>query len=128
MPDSGTVLVMPAAVTVRLPVRVPAAVGVNVTLTVQDAPAAMLLPQVLVWLKSPVIAIVVTGAAAVPLLVTVTAWAALDAPVATEPKPSALGLIEMLRAVVRQVRRERRHGACAAGGRRRRCRSCRRRR
>ncbi len=36
VPDSGTVLVMPDAVTVRLPVRVPVAVGVNVTLTVHD--------------------------------------------------------------------------------------------
>jgi len=37
---------------------------VNLTLTVQDEPAAMLLPQVFVWLKSPEVAIEVTGAAA----------------------------------------------------------------
>src|SRR4051794_35535077 len=95
VPDSGTVLVMPEAVTVRVPVRVPAVVGVNLTVTVHEEPAAMLLPQVLVWLKSPEVLTVVTGADAEPLLVTVTACAALDAPVATEPKPSAVGLMEI---------------------------------
>src|SRR5262249_23682551 len=54
VPESGTVLATPAAVTVRLPVLVPAALGLNLTLTVQDAPAPIELPQVLVWLKSPV--------------------------------------------------------------------------
>jgi hypothetical protein len=92
VPDSGTVLVMPETVAVRLPVRVPVVDGVNLTLTVQDVPAAIDEPQVLVWLKSPEVLIVVTGAAAVPLLVMVTACTALDEPVATEPKPSALGL------------------------------------
>src|SRR5258705_202153 len=95
VPESGTVVVTPAAVTVRSPVREPDAVGVNLTLTVQDEPAAMLLPQVFVWLKSPEVVIEVTGAAALPLLVTVTGCAALDAPVATGPKPSALGLTEI---------------------------------
>ena len=33
--------------------------------------------------------------ATVPLLVTVTSCAALDEPVATEPKPTAVGLIEI---------------------------------
>src|SRR5258706_8933263 len=95
VPDSATVLVMAEAVMVRLPVRLPATVGVNFTFTAQDAPAARLLPQVLVWLKSPEVLIVVTGAAAVPVLVTVTGWVALDEPVATEPKPNAVGLIEI---------------------------------
>src|SRR3954462_6076994 len=76
VPDSGTVLVMPEAVTVRVPVREPAAVGGNMTLTVQDAPAAMLPPQLLVCAKSPLTAMVPTGAAPLPELVTVTAWAA----------------------------------------------------
>src|SRR2546421_3681231 len=95
VPESGTVLVMRDAVTVRLPVREPVAVGVNVTLTVQEEPAAMLLPQLFVWLKSPEVPTEPTGAAAVPLLVTVTACGALDEPVATEPKPTAVGLIEI---------------------------------
>jgi hypothetical protein len=73
VPDKGTVLVMPEAVMARVPVREPVAVGVNLTLTVQDEPAAMLLPHVLVWLKSPEVLIEPTGAAALPLLVTVTA-------------------------------------------------------
>jgi hypothetical protein len=95
VPDSGTELVIPAAVTVSVPVREPLAAGRNVTLTVHDAPAAMLLPQLFVWVKSPVIATEVTGAAALPLFVTVTACAALAPPVATVPKPTAVGLIEI---------------------------------
>ena len=50
------------------------------------------MPQVLVWLKSPVTAIVPTVADVVPVLVTVTAWAALVAPVATDPNDTAAGL------------------------------------
>src|SRR5437588_160804 len=88
----GAQVRVPDAVTVRLPVRDPAAVGVNVTFTVQEEPAAILLPQLLVWLKSPEVPTEPTGAAAVPLLVTVTACGALDEPVATEPKPTAVGL------------------------------------
>ena len=77
---------------VSVPVRLPAAVGANRTATVHDAPAARLLPQVLVWLKSPDVLTVVIGAAAVPVLVTVTFCAALVVPVAWDPNPSALGL------------------------------------
>jgi hypothetical protein len=43
--------------TINLPLRIPAAVGVNVTLTEQDAPAASVCGgrgQVFAWLKSPV--------------------------------------------------------------------------
>src|SRR4051794_27539506 len=94
-PESGIVLVMPDAVTVRLPVRAPVAVGVNLTLTVHEPPAAIEPPHVLVCAKSPVMATPVTGAAAVPELVIVTVWAALVDPVATAPKPSVVGLIEI---------------------------------
>ena len=48
VPESGTVLVTPAALTVRFPARLPAVVGLKVTLTVHEAPAAMLVPQLLV--------------------------------------------------------------------------------
>ena len=41
-------LVTPAALTVRFPARLPAVVGLKVTLTVHEAPAAMLVPQLLV--------------------------------------------------------------------------------
>src|SRR2546421_645286 len=95
VPDSGTVLVMPDAVTVRLPVRDPVAAGRNVTSTVHDEPAGMPLPQGVGWLKSPEVGIPPAGAAAVPLLVTGTACGAPAGPVATEPKPTAVGLIEM---------------------------------
>jgi hypothetical protein len=94
VPDSGTVSSMPDALIVRFPAREPAAVGVNATATVQDAPAAMPLPQVFVWLKSPLVAIDVTGAAPVPVLVIETVCDALDEPVATEPNERALGLME----------------------------------
>ena len=40
-------------------VRVPAAVGLKVTLTIQFAPAATLAPQVFVWEKSPLLAPVI---------------------------------------------------------------------
>ena len=68
-------LLLALLVTVRVPVRAPAAVGLNVTVTVQEPPTATL-RQLLVWLKSPVTATPETVAAVVPELVTVTVWAA----------------------------------------------------
>ena len=70
----------------------PVAVGANVTLTVHEPPAAIDEPQVLVWLKSPVAVIDDTAAAEPVGLETVTVWALLLDPVATEPKFSAEGL------------------------------------
>jgi hypothetical protein len=66
----------------RLAERFPAAVGVNVTVTMQVPPAAMLLPtHVFVLLKSPawvpVTLTTLTVKAAFPLFVTVTLWLAL---------------------------------------------------
>ena len=48
---------LPAALslTVSVAARVPVAVGVKVTLIVQFAPAARLVPQLLVWPKSPLL-------------------------------------------------------------------------
>jgi hypothetical protein len=43
------------SVTVNVPLRAPVAVGVNVTLIVQLAPAATLAPQLFVWAKSPLL-------------------------------------------------------------------------
>jgi hypothetical protein len=64
-------------VTVTAALRAPVAVGVNVTLIVQLAPAAKLVPQVFVWPKSPallpVIAILVMVSAVEPELESVTA-------------------------------------------------------
>src|ERR1700761_5918956 len=92
VPDRLTALVTPPAVTVSVPVRLPVGVGANVTLPVHEPPAAIDEPQVLVWLKSPVAAIDETDAAEPVGLGTVTVWALLLDPVATEPKFSAVGL------------------------------------
>src|SRR5436309_6922604 len=62
---------------VSVPVRWPAAVGVNVTAIEQFAPAATEPPQVLVCAKSPDAVMLVTVSAAVPLLVSVTDCGAL---------------------------------------------------
>ena len=55
VPDNATVSVLPGALdaTVSVPLAAPLAVGVNLTLTVHEPPAAMELPQVLVWLNGP---------------------------------------------------------------------------
>jgi hypothetical protein len=56
----------------RVPVRVPPAVGLKVTEIVQLAPALMLLAQVLVWEKSPLAVIPEIVSVALPVLFTVT--------------------------------------------------------
>jgi hypothetical protein len=68
------------SVMLRVPVRVPDAVGVNVTLMVQLAPAATELPQVLVWAKSPLAEMLVRLSEALPVLESVTDCAALVVP------------------------------------------------
>jgi hypothetical protein len=68
------------SVTVSVPVREPAAVGVKVTAMVQWAPGARLVPQLLVWAKSPEAAIEVNVRATCPEFVKVTAWAAVVVP------------------------------------------------
>jgi hypothetical protein len=57
---------------VKVPFLVPATVGLNVTLMVQEAPAATLEPQVLVWEKSPLALIPETVSVALPVLVRIT--------------------------------------------------------
>ena len=69
----------------------------------------MLVPQVLVWLKSPVVAIGLTGAAAVPLLVTVTAWVGAGRAGGDRAEADRARADRDQRSVVRQVRREGRH-------------------
>jgi hypothetical protein len=73
VPVSDTVCGLPAALsaTVRVPVRVPVPVGVKTTLTVQLVLAARLAPQLLVCEKSPIAAMLVMLAEAVPVLDTV---------------------------------------------------------
>jgi hypothetical protein len=79
---------------VSVPLRAPVAVGLNFTVTVQDPPAAMLVPQVLVCEKSPVIVTDDTAAGVEPLLETVTVCGALVVLVVCDPKSSAVGLAE----------------------------------
>jgi hypothetical protein len=71
-------------------VRFPVAVGVNVTVIVQLAPAAILLPQVLVSAKSPafvpVMLIAVKFNWAVSIFVKVTVFGGLVVPTGTFPK------------------------------------------
>jgi hypothetical protein len=65
------------SVIVKVPVRAPVAVGVKVTLTVQLAPVPALLPQVLVWEKSPLAVMLEMAREALPVLVRVTVCAVL---------------------------------------------------
>lgn len=55
VPDNATCWGLPAALPEieSVPVRLPVAIGVNVTVTVQLAPADNAEPQLLVWAKSP---------------------------------------------------------------------------
>jgi hypothetical protein len=82
LPDKEMVVGLFTAllVTVTDPVRAPAAVGVNVTLMVQLAPTARLVPQLFVCAKSPVAAIELIVAAAVPPFVSVVDCAAVVEP------------------------------------------------
>lgn len=84
MPVSDTVcgLLFALSVIVRVPVRLPVVVGVNVTLTVQFPPAAIDVPHVFVCEKSPEIVIDVTLSAVPRLLVTVTVFTTLEVPAA----------------------------------------------
>jgi len=79
VPDRATVCGLPVAlsVTVIVPGWLPVAVGVNVTLMEQLAPAATEAPQVLVWAYGALAAMLVMFSAAVPELVSVTVCAAL---------------------------------------------------
>jgi hypothetical protein len=86
VPVKLTVWVLPVAslllsVTVNVPVRAPAAVGLKVTLMVQEPPAVTLLPQLLASEKSPLMATLATASAAPPVLLRVTVCAALVVPV-----------------------------------------------
>ena len=79
MPLKATLCGLPVALSAidSVPVRVPVAVGMKVTDTVQLAPVARLLPQLLVCEKSPVVETEVMLRLADPLFVTVTVCAAL---------------------------------------------------
>ena len=92
-----TVCGLPAALSliVTAAVLVPRAVGVNRTLIVQLELAARLAPHVVVREKSPLFAPVIVMLAivktALPVLVTVTDWAALVVPTTRLPKEREVG-------------------------------------
>jgi len=67
-----------SSVTLKVPVRLPVAVGLNVTMIVQVIPAGTEAPHVFVWLKSPVIEIEEMFSARLPAFFRVTDIAALD--------------------------------------------------
>lgn len=79
----------------RLPLLVPVAVGLNVTLMVQVALIAREEPQLLVCAKSPGFvpenAILEIVKAAVPVFFNVTGWATLALPTASEPNDKVVG-------------------------------------
>jgi hypothetical protein len=68
------------------------AVGVKLTLIAQLPPGSTSVPQVLVWLKSPLALIAVMSSGWLPLSVSVTAWGALVVPTAWLPKLRLVGL------------------------------------
>ena len=89
---SETVCLPVARVMVRVPVLVPEAVGLKVTVTVQDLPAAMEEPQVVESEKSPLKVMPLIAMEAELLLLTVTVCGELATPIAVVPKVSEPGL------------------------------------
>lgn len=83
VPERLTLCGLPEAssVMVSVPVSAPPSVGVKLTLIVQEALAATLLPQLLVWAKSPLMAMLVMVSAAVPVLLSVIGLEGLDVPI-----------------------------------------------
>ena len=73
VPVRLTICGLPCALslTERIPLRVPEAVGVNITLMLQLEPDAKDAGQLLVWLKSPVIWMPLMVSGAFPLLFSV---------------------------------------------------------
>jgi hypothetical protein len=73
LPDASLVLA-------TVPLLVPTAVGVKVTLIVQLAPARTFVPQVFAWAKSPLATMLVMARDRLPLFVRVTGCAGLVVP------------------------------------------------
>jgi hypothetical protein len=76
---------------VMLPLLEPFAVGVNVTLMVQELLPVRLPAPVFVWEKSPLAVRLVTLSVAAPVFLSVMAWEALGVPSTWLPKLRALG-------------------------------------
>ena len=98
VPASATVLEIPAAVTVSVPVALPDATGANITQTLQWVLGAMTPFQVevgeqsvLATAKGPEGVMALTERPVVPVFVTQTLLAALVVPTAIEPKERLVG-------------------------------------
>jgi len=93
VPVRPTVCGLPEAlsVTLELPVRVPDAVGVNVTLMLQFPPDASEPPQLSVSAKSPLATMLLMVRVAVPVFDSVTVCAALVVPTLWLAKVSEVG-------------------------------------
>ena len=74
------------------PVSEPVSVGVKVTLSVQVAPGARLLPQLLVWEKSPLAVILEIVRVPLPLFARAIASGELVAPTTTLPRSNDDGV------------------------------------
>lgn len=83
------------SVMVMLPIRAPVAVGVKVMLTAQAVCTARLVPQVLLWAKSPLAMMLDIAKGAGPGFHTVTVCAALVVPKGWLAKVTLLGLSAM---------------------------------
>jgi hypothetical protein len=94
LPDSEIVVGLFTAllVTVTEPVRAPAAVGVKVTLIVQLAPTARVVPQLFVCAKSPLAVMELIVAELVPLFDSVVDWAAVVEPTTVDANARLAGL------------------------------------
>ena len=79
------------SVMVTVPALEPPALGLKVTLTLHEAPAATLEPQVLVWEKSPLIAMLVMMSVALPVFVSVKLCGLLLVPTACEANAKDAG-------------------------------------
>ena len=79
VPASATVCGEPAALSlmVRLPDALPAVLGAKLTVIAQFPPAATLEPQVLLWVKSPLMLTLAIVSAALPEFVSVIVCVAL---------------------------------------------------
>jgi hypothetical protein len=93
VPDNATVNdpFVALLVTARFSEAAPLTVGAKVTLTVHEAPAARVLPQVVVCANGALVAIEEIDAVAVPVLEIVTVWAALVVPSAWVAKDTEVG-------------------------------------
>ena len=79
------------SVSVRVPVAAPVVVGVNVMEMMQFAPTARDEPQLLVWANGPEMLVAEMVSGSCPVLVRMTIWAALVAPMAWAGKLSVPG-------------------------------------